>query len=126
MSHSQITFVPPFISPLGGAFTYLIPSLSHTYQNNIFVNPTNNQISQNYPQINLNIPSNSQRSHHPIIESFMLDTTFQGRAEIDEHSTSINKNLLKRLDRFDEFMKRSQRLKHGSLDYDELCLFPDM
>ena len=45
---------------------------------------------------------------------------------MDEH-TSVDKNLLKKLDRFDEFIKKSQSLtKHGGLDYDELCLFPDV
>ena len=48
MLHSQTIFVPPFTSSPGGAFTYPIPSLPHTYLNNIFINPTSNQISQNY------------------------------------------------------------------------------
>ena len=35
--------------------------------------------------------------------------------------------MLKRLDRFDEFMRKSQGLsKQGGLDYNELYLFPDM
>ena len=44
-----------------------------------------------------------------------------------EFFVPIDKNLLKRLDKFDEFMRKSQGLsKPGSLDYDELCLFPDI
>ena len=39
----------------------------------------------------------------------------------------IDKNLLKRLDRFDKFTKKNQGLrKHGGLDYNELCLFSDV
>ncbi|XP_071902598.1 uncharacterized protein [Coffea arabica] len=35
--------------------------------------------------------------------------------------------LLKRLDRFDEFIRKSQGLsKQGVLDYDDLCLFPNV
>ena len=63
MSHNQTTFVPPFTSPPGGTFTYPIPSLPHTYLNNIFVNPISHQIPQSYPQINVNIPSEPQGPH---------------------------------------------------------------
>ena len=57
----------------------------------------------------------------------MLDTTFQEKIGMDEYTIPINKNLLKRLDRFNEFMKKNQELsKHGSLYYDELCLFPNV
>ena len=57
----------------------------------------------------------------------MLDTTFQGKIGMDEHTTPIDKNLLKKLDRFNEFMKKNQGLnKYGGLAYDELCFFPDM
>ncbi|XP_071939148.1 uncharacterized protein [Coffea arabica] len=44
-----------------------------------------------------------------------------------ESSAPIDMKLLKRLDRFDEFMRKSQGLnKQGVLDYDELCLFPNV
>ena len=57
----------------------------------------------------------------------MLDAAMQGKVETGESSAPIDKNLLKRLDKFEKFMRKSQRLsKSGGLDYDELCLFPDM
>ncbi|XP_071901729.1 uncharacterized protein [Coffea arabica] len=44
-----------------------------------------------------------------------------------ESSAPVDIKLLKHLDRFDEFMRKSQGLnKQGVLDYDELCLFPDV
>ena len=57
----------------------------------------------------------------------MVDIASQEKAEMDENATSIIKDLLKRCDRFDEFMKKSQELnKYRGLDYDELCLFLDV
>ena len=107
MSHHQTTFVPPVTSSLEGVFTYPIPCLPSTYPSNIFVNPINHQIPQSHPQINLNISSNLQGPHYPATKPFMLDTTFHMKVETDELSVPIDKNLLKRLDRFDEFMKKS-------------------
>ncbi|XP_071939153.1 uncharacterized protein [Coffea arabica] len=44
-----------------------------------------------------------------------------------ESSTQIDMKLFKRLDRFDEFIRKSQGLsKQGVLDYDDLCLFPNV
>ncbi|XP_071900996.1 uncharacterized protein [Coffea arabica] len=44
-----------------------------------------------------------------------------------ESSAQIDMKLLKRLDRFDEFIRKSQGLnKQGVLDYDDLCLFPNV
>ncbi|XP_027178217.1 uncharacterized protein LOC113777381 [Coffea eugenioides] len=44
-----------------------------------------------------------------------------------ESSAPIDLKLLKRLDRFDEFIRKSQGLsKQGVLDYDDLCLFPNV
>lgn len=46
---------------------------------------------------------------------------------MDGHFAPVDKNLLRRLDQFDEFTKKSQRLnKHSGLDYDKLCLFPNI
>ncbi|XP_027075870.2 uncharacterized protein [Coffea arabica] len=48
-------------------------------------------------------------------------------AAMEEQPTPVDKDLLRRLDRFDDFMKKNQGLsRHGGLDYDELCLFPDI
>ena len=58
---------------------------------------------------------------------FTLDTAAQGKVEVGESSAPIDKNLLKRLDRFDEFLRKSQCLnKQGGLDYNKLYMFPDM
>ncbi|XP_071926130.1 uncharacterized protein [Coffea arabica] len=44
-----------------------------------------------------------------------------------ESSAQIDMKLLKRLDRFDEFIRKSQGLsKQWVLDYDDLCLFPNV
>ncbi|XP_071906067.1 uncharacterized protein [Coffea arabica] len=44
-----------------------------------------------------------------------------------ESSAQIDMKLLKRLDRFDEFIRKNQGLsKQGVLDYDDLCLFPNV
>ena len=53
----------------------------------------------------------------------MVDTASQEKVVMDEYTTLIDKKLLKRLDRFDEFLKKNQGFcKYGGLDYDELCL----
>ena len=74
------------------------------------------------------------RISHPILkdpntlpmELFMLDIASQGKTGMDE-CIPVSKELLKRLNRFDEFTKKSQWLsKNGSLNYDELCLFQDV
>nr|XP_027122281.1 uncharacterized protein LOC113739250 [Coffea arabica] len=66
----------------------------------------------------------NEESHHHVAEPFVLDTASQGKAAIEEQPAPIDKDLLRRLDRFDDFMKQNQGLsRHGGLDYDELCLF---
>ncbi|XP_071912328.1 uncharacterized protein [Coffea arabica] len=46
---------------------------------------------------------------------------------MEEQLAPIDKDLLRRLDQFDDFMKKNQGLsRHGGLDYDELCLFPNI
>ena len=65
--------------------------------------------------------------YYSTTEPFTLDTAEQEKVEVGESSVPIDKNLLKRLDRFDEFMRKSQGLsKQKGLDYNELCLFSDM
>nr|XP_027095940.1 uncharacterized protein LOC113715837 [Coffea arabica] len=69
----------------------------------------------------------SQVPHHITTEPFILDTTMQEKVKMGESSAPMDKNLLKRLNKFDEFMRKSQGMsKSGGLDYDELCLFLDM
>nr|XP_027090344.1 uncharacterized protein LOC113711376 [Coffea arabica] len=119
LSHTQVTFEPSFVNIPEETFTYPDSSFPYTYPHNIQVNPTSIQMPQNCPD--------SQVPHHTTIEPFMLDAAMQGKVETGESSTPIDKNLLKRLDKFDEFMRKSQGLsKSGGLDFDELCLFPNV
>ncbi|XP_071925949.1 uncharacterized protein [Coffea arabica] len=78
--------------------------------------------------LTLKFPKTIRRlAYYSTIEPFTLDTAAQGKVEAGESSVPIDKNLLKQLDQFDEFMRKSQALsKQGGLDYNELCLLPDM
>ncbi|XP_071900950.1 uncharacterized protein [Coffea arabica] len=126
-SNTQIPFSPPFANPLENTFTRLNSDFSYMHPNYVLVNPTSSQIPQTHPQINLNVPPNPQGPHHHLTEPFLLDTASQGKAAMEEQRTPIDKDLLKRLDRFDDFIKKNQGLsRHGGLDYDELCLFPNI
>ncbi|XP_071918747.1 uncharacterized protein [Coffea arabica] len=98
-------------------FTYLASIFPYTYPHNIQVNPVSIQIPQNCP---------APQVPHDTTEPFMLDAA-QEKVKTGESSAPIDKNLLKRLDLFDEFIRKSQGLsKQGGLDYNELCLFPNM
>nr|XP_027066765.1 uncharacterized protein LOC113692545 [Coffea arabica] len=110
------------------AFTYPTHGPPPTYAPNIQINPSHAQIPQNYPSITMSMPFEPQGPHYySTAEPFTLDTVAQGKAEAGESSALMDKNLLKRLDQFEEFIRKSQGLsKQGSLDYNELCLFPDM
>nr|XP_027124226.1 uncharacterized protein LOC113740913 [Coffea arabica] len=124
LSHTQVTFVPFFANMPKETFTYPTSIFPYTYPHNIQINPASIQMPQNYPP---NMPTDSQVSYHTTTEPFMLDTTMQGKVEMSASSAPMDKNLLKRLDKFDEFMRKSQGMsKPGGLDYDELCLFSDM
>nr|XP_027124338.1 uncharacterized protein LOC113741048 [Coffea arabica] len=126
-SNAQTTFLPSFANPLENTFTQLNSDLSYTHPNYILINPTSNQIPQTHPQTNLNVPPNPQEPHHHVAAPFVLDTAAQGKAAVEEQPVPIDKDLLRRLDRFDDFMKKNQGLsRHSGLDYDELCLFPDI
>ncbi|XP_071933839.1 uncharacterized protein [Coffea arabica] len=118
LPHTQVTFVPSLTNVPEETFTYPASSFPSTYPHNIQVNSASIQMPQNCPD--------SQIPHHTTTEPFMLDVA-QGKVEMGESFAPIDKNLLKRLDKFDEFMRKNQRLsKVGGLGYDELCLFPDM
>ncbi|XP_027077130.1 uncharacterized protein [Coffea arabica] len=126
-STTQTPFPPPFANPLENTFTRLNSDFSYMHPNYVLINPTSSQIPQIHPQTNLNIPPNPQGPHHHTAEPFVLDTASQGKAAIEEQPIPIDKDLLRRLDRFDDFMRKNQGLsRHGGLDYDELCLFPDI
>ncbi|XP_071912119.1 uncharacterized protein [Coffea arabica] len=79
------------------------------------------------PHITTNIPPEPRTFYHATAEPFLPDHIVQTKPEMGESSAPVDIKLLKRLDRFDEFMRRSQGLnKQGVLDYDKLCLFPNV
>ncbi|XP_071913977.1 uncharacterized protein [Coffea arabica] len=126
-SNTQIPFFPPFANPVENTFARLNSDFSYMHPNYVMVNPTSSQIPQTHPQTNLNIPPNPQGPHYHLPEPFVLDTASQEKTAMEEQHTPVDKDLLRRLDRFDDFMKKNQGLsRHGGLDYDELCLFPDI
>ncbi|XP_027184098.1 uncharacterized protein LOC113782403 [Coffea eugenioides] len=124
-SHTQTLFPP---HPPKETFTYPTHDPPPTYAPNIQINPPYAQIPQNYPPITMSMPFEPQGPHYySTAEPFTLDTAAQGKAKVGESSAPVDKNLLKRLERFEEFIRKSQGLnKQGGLDYNELCLFPDM
>nr|XP_027109129.1 uncharacterized protein LOC113728996 [Coffea arabica] len=125
---TQTSFTPHFANPHKETFTYFTHDLPHTHAPTTQANPPHLQIPQNHPSVNLNRPLESQKPYYNFTaKPFTLDTAIQWKVEAGGSSAPIDKNLLKRLDRFDEFMRKSQGLsKQESLDYNELCLFPDM
>ncbi|XP_071936374.1 uncharacterized protein [Coffea arabica] len=126
-SNVQTNSLLSFTNSLDNTFTRLNQDLSYMHLNYTMMNPTTSQIPQTIPQANLNVPPNPQGHYHYITEPFVWDTASQGKAAMEEQPAPIDKDLLRRLDRFDEFMKKNQGLsRHGRLDYDELCLFLDI
>ncbi|XP_027156181.1 uncharacterized protein LOC113756909 [Coffea eugenioides] len=128
LPYTQVSVTSQVMNPPEEAFTYPTHGPPPTYAPNIQINPSHAQIPQNYPPITMSMPFEPQGPHYySTAELFTLDTAAQGKAETGESSASMDKNLLKRLDRFEEFIKKSQGLnKQGGLDYNELCLFSDM
>ncbi|XP_071904273.1 uncharacterized protein [Coffea arabica] len=73
------------------------------------------------------MPPDPQAFYQTTAEPVVPDHTVQTKPEVGESSALINLKLLKRLDRFDEFIRKSQGLsKQGVLNYDDLCLFPNV
>nr|XP_027103119.1 uncharacterized protein LOC113724408 [Coffea arabica] len=128
LPYTQAPVTSHVINPPEEAFTYPTHGPPLTYAPNIQINPSHAQIPQNYPPIAMTIPFEPQGPHYySAAEPFTLDTAAQGKAEVGESSAPVDKNLLKRLDRFEEFIKKNQGLnKQGGLDYNELCLFSNM
>ncbi|XP_071933827.1 uncharacterized protein [Coffea arabica] len=128
LPYTQTSLAPHVENPPEETFIYPTHGLPHTYAPNIQINSSHPQIPLNYPPANLNMPLESQVPYYySTAEPFTLDTATQGKIEAGESSAPIVKNLLKGLDRFDEFIRKSQGLgKQGGLDYNKLCLFPDM
>ncbi|XP_071933098.1 uncharacterized protein [Coffea arabica] len=64
-----------------------------------------------------------QTTAEPVVPEHIVQT----KPEMGESFVPVDMKLLKRLDRFDEFIRKSQGLrKQGVLDYDDLCLFPNV
>ncbi|XP_027171981.1 uncharacterized protein LOC113771608 [Coffea eugenioides] len=128
LPYTQITVASQVINPPEEAFTYPTHGPPPTYAPNLQINPSHAQIPQNYPPITMNMPFEPQGPHYySTVETFTINTAAQRKVEVGEPSVPMDKNLLKRLDRFEEFIRKSQGLsKQGGLDYNELCLFPDM
>ncbi|XP_071916334.1 uncharacterized protein [Coffea arabica] len=117
---SEPFVIPPFQTTFEGAVN---PQYAFT-QNPHFYPPYGQGFQpQGDPNMHLNPPVFYQTTAEPVIP----EHTFQNKPEMGESSAPIDMKLLKRLDRFDEFMRKSQGLnKQGVLDYDELCLFPNV
>ncbi|XP_071923163.1 uncharacterized protein [Coffea arabica] len=73
------------------------------------------------------MPPDPQAFYQTTAEPVVPEHTVQTKPEVGESSAPVDMKLLKRLDRFDEFIRKSQGLsKQGVLDYDDLCLFPNV
>ncbi|XP_027151968.1 uncharacterized protein LOC113752024 [Coffea eugenioides] len=128
LPYVQTSVTSQVINPPEEVFTYPTHGPQPAYAPYIQTNPPHVQIPQNYPPITMSMPFEPQGPYYySTAEPFTLDTAVQGKVETGESSAPVDKNLLKRLDRFEEFIRKSQGLnKQGGLDYNELCLFPDM
>ncbi|XP_027150326.1 uncharacterized protein LOC113750564 [Coffea eugenioides] len=81
------------------------------------------ELPQGDPNMHVNPPTFFQTTAEPVVPEHV----FQNKPEMGESSAPVDLKLLKRLDRFDEFIRKSQGLsKQGVLDYDDLCLFPNV
>ncbi|XP_071909656.1 uncharacterized protein [Coffea arabica] len=122
-AHATVT--PSFPIAPEETFTYPTTNLPYTYPPHPSFFLTHMRGPQ--PQIISNIPPEPHTFYYPAAEPFLPDHTFQTKPEMGESSAPVDMKLLKRLDRFDEFIRKSQGLnKQGVLDYDELCLFPNV
>nr|XP_027077061.1 uncharacterized protein LOC113700823 [Coffea arabica] len=101
---TQTTFTPSFIIPPEETFTYTTANLTYTYPPNPSFFPTHMQGPQ--PQITSNIPPEPHTFYHTTAEPFLPDHTVQAKPEVGESSAPVDMKLLKRLDRFDEFMRK--------------------
>ncbi|XP_071933152.1 uncharacterized protein [Coffea arabica] len=96
----------PMQGPPEGTFTYPTIHLPYTYSPNPSFFPTHMQGPQ--PQVTANIPPETQAFYYPTTEPYLPDHFIQTKPEVGGSSAPIDVKLLKRLDRFDEFMRKSQ------------------
>nr|XP_027093584.1 uncharacterized protein LOC113713985 [Coffea arabica] len=128
LPYIQTSVTSQVINPPEEVFTYPTHGPQPAHAPYIQTNPPHVQIPQNYPPITMSMPFEPQGPYYySTAEPFTLDTAVQGKVEAGESSAPVDKNLVKRLDRFEEFIRESQGLnKQGGFDYNDLCLFPDM
>ncbi|XP_071939117.1 uncharacterized protein [Coffea arabica] len=67
------------------------------------------------PQVTANIPPETQAFYYPTTEPYLPDHFIQTKPEVGGSSAPIDVKLLKRLDRFDEFMRKSQLRASGKI-----------
>ncbi|XP_071912181.1 uncharacterized protein [Coffea arabica] len=117
---SEPFVIPPFQTTFEGTFN---PQYAFTQNPPFYPSYSQGFQPQSDPNMHLNPPVFYQTTAEPVIP----EHTFQNKPEMGESSAPIDMKLLKRLDRFDEFIRKSQGLnKQGVLDYDDLCLFPSV
>ncbi|XP_071939912.1 uncharacterized protein [Coffea arabica] len=120
---SEPFVIPPIQTTFEGVF-----NPQYTYTQNLPFYPLYGQGFQPQGgQGGPNMPPGPQAFYQPTAEPVVPEHTVQTKPEVGESSAPIDLKLLKRLDRFDEFIRKSQGLsKQGVLDYDDLCLFPNV
>ncbi|XP_071909661.1 uncharacterized protein [Coffea arabica] len=119
-SESEPFVIPPIQTTFEGVF-----NPQYTYTQNPPFYPPYGQGFQ--PQGGPNMPLDPQAFYQTTAEPVVTEHTVQTKPEVGESSAPVDMKLLKRLDRFDEFIRKSQGLsKQGVLDYDDLCLFPNV
>ncbi|XP_071925339.1 uncharacterized protein [Coffea arabica] len=117
---SEPFVIPPIQTTFEGVF-----NPQYTYTQNPPFYPSYGQGFQ--PQGGPNMPLDPQAFYQTTAEPVVPEHTVQTKPEVGESSAPVDMKLLKRLDRFDEFIRKSQGLsKQRVLDYDDLCLFPNV
>nr|XP_027120488.1 uncharacterized protein LOC113737456 [Coffea arabica] len=120
---SEPFVIPPIQTTFDGVFN---PQYTYT-QNPPFYPPYGQGFQPQGGQDGPNMSLDPQAFYQTTAEPVAPEHTVQTKPEVGESSAPVDMKLLKRLDRFDEFIRKSQGLsKQGVLDYDDLCLFPNV
>nr|XP_027103115.1 uncharacterized protein LOC113724405 [Coffea arabica] len=116
LPYIQTSVTSQVINPPEEVFTYPTHGPQPAFAPYIQTNPPHVQIPQNYPPITMSMPFEPQGPYYySTAEPFTLDTAVQGKVEAGESSAPVDKNLVKRLDRFEEFIRKSRGLnKQGA------------
>ncbi|XP_027150271.1 uncharacterized protein LOC113780375 [Coffea eugenioides] len=120
---SEPFVIPPIQTTFEGVF-----NPQYTYTQNLPFYPLYGQGYQPQGgQGGPSMPPDPQAFYQTTTEPVVPEHTVQTKPEVGEPSAPVDMKLLKRLDRFDEFIRKNQGLsKQGVLDYDDLCLFPNV